>query len=197
MFRQYRLPQPSPTPSFEWREIPYSIETIPCFHALSLQARLGQLFLFLPIPSFPQPPLSEWRRNQLSLTWGWPLLPDSLTTGSHGSNGAGNPSCWCRFLTWLSKSHTGPHRGESGFTAFFPSLSWWKPGKQQVSVHGNLPGVQFQDENLIGKKRFSLPWLSLASPPHFFSRPPSHFSNSVLRSLFFVYSTANFEAAYP
>src|SRR5699024_9413304 len=79
MFRQYRLPQPSPTPSFEWREIPYSIETIPCFHALSLQARLGQLFLFLPIPSFPQPPLSEWRRNQLSLTWGWLLPLDSST----------------------------------------------------------------------------------------------------------------------
>ena len=80
---------------------------------------------------------------------------------------------------------------------FFPSLSRWKPGKQQICVHGNLPGAQSQDENLIGKKRFSLPWLSLASPHHFFSRPPSHFSNSVLRSLFFVYSTANFEAAYP
>ena len=80
---------------------------------------------------------------------------------------------------------------------FFPSLSRWKPGKQQICVHGNLPGAQSQDENLIGKKRFSLPWLSLASPPHFFSRPPSHFSNSVLRSLFFVYSTAIFDVAYP
>ena len=57
---------------------------------------------------------------------------------------------------------------------------------RQICVHGNLPGAQSQDENLIGKKRFSLPWLSLASPPHFFSRPPSHFSNSVLRSLFLL-----------
>ena len=192
-----RCPPSSPTPSFEWREIPYSIETIPCFHALSLQARLGQLFLFLPIPSFPQPPLSEWRRNQLSLTWGWPLLPDSLTAGSHWPNRACLGFRWCRFLTWPAKLLTGPHKAESGFTAFFPSLSRWKPGKQQICVHGNLPGAQSQDENLIGKKRFSLPWLSLASPHHFFSRPPSHFSNSVLRSLFFVYSTANFEAAYP
>ena len=38
------------------------------------------------------------------------------TTGSHNSNGAGNPSCWCRFLTWPPKSHTGPHRGEFGFS---------------------------------------------------------------------------------
>ena len=56
-------------------------------------------FLFLPIPSFSQPLLSEWRRNQLSLTWGWPLPPDSLTTGSHGSNRAGLGLCWCRFST--------------------------------------------------------------------------------------------------
>ena len=154
-------------------------------------------FLFLPISVFSQPPLSEWRRNQLSLTWGWLLPLDSSTSGSHALNGVGRGLSRCRFPTRPAKLLTGPHKAESGFTAFFPSLSWWKPGKQQICAQGDLPGAQFQDENLIGKKRFSLPWLSLASPPHFFSRPPSHFSNSVLRSLFFVYSTANFEAAYP
>ncbi len=134
------------------------------------------------------------------LVFSHPGLPPPLdlsTTGSHGSNRAGLLLRWRRSPTRPPKPHTGPHKAESGFTAFFPSLSWWKPSKQQICVQGDLPGAQFQDENLIGKKRFSLPWLSLASPPHFFSRPPSRFSNSVLRSLFFVYSTAIFEVAYP
>lgn len=61
-----------------------------------------------------------------SLTLGWPLLPDSLTTGSHGSNGAGNPSCWCRSPTWLSKPHTAARRGEFGF---FPQNKLTPPPK--------------------------------------------------------------------
>ena len=111
---------------------------------------------------------------------------DSLTAGSHWPNRAGLGLSWGRFPSRPPKPHTS-HAGASLVSPpFFPSLSRWKPGKQQICVHGNLTGAQFQDENLIGKKRFSLPWLSLASPPHFFSRPPSHFSNFVLRSLFFV-----------
>ena len=190
-----RCPPSSPSLSAERRKIPFSIEGYPMPQIVAFAGPAGPAFSFsaflltVVLPpgveglafSHPGSPLF-WIRSQL---------------GSHWPNRACLGFRWCRFLTWLSKSHTGPHRGESGFTAFFPSLSRWKPGKQQICVHGNLPGAQSQDENLIGKKRFSLPWLSLASPPHFFSRPPSHFSNSVLRSLFFVYSTANFEAAYP
>ena len=154
-------------------------------------------FFFSAFPQFLASTSLEWRQNQFSLSWGLTAVLDSLTAGSHWPNRACLGFRWCRFSTRPAKLLTGPHKAESGFTAFFPSLSRWKPGKQQICVHGNLLGAQSQDENLIGKKRSSLPWLSLASPPHFFSRPPSHFSNSVLRSLFFVYSTANFEAAYP
>ena len=47
----------------------------------------------------------------------------------------------------------------------FPILT-----KQQVSVHGDLPGAQSQRKNLVGqKKKSSLPWFSLASSPHIFS----------------------------
>ena len=40
------------------------------------------------------------------------------TTGSHGPNRAGLLLQWRRSPTWLSKSHTVPHRAEFGFTAF-------------------------------------------------------------------------------
>ena len=123
--------------------------------------------------------------------------PDSSTTGPHAPNRVCEELHWCPFPYPARKIAHRPSQGRVWFHRLFPSLSRWKPGKQQICVHDNLPGAQSQDENLIGKKRFSLPWLSLASPPHFFSRPPSYFSNSVLRSLFFVYSTANFEAASP
>ena len=88
---------------------------IPCLNALPLPNRQGLLFPFLPISGFSQPPLSEWRRNQLSLAWGWLLSPDSLTTGSHASNRAGLGLCWCRFPSRPPKPHTGPHRAEFGF----------------------------------------------------------------------------------
>ena len=72
---------------------------IPCLNALPLPNRQGLLFPFLPISGFSQPPLSEWRRNQLSLAWGWLLSPDSLTTGSHWPNRAGLLLRWCRSPT--------------------------------------------------------------------------------------------------
>ena len=167
---------------------------IPCPKSLPLQARLGLLFLFLPFfCPFVLPP--AWRgwlsliqvRRCSGFAHSW------VTLAQQGLSGVSLVS----FLYSARKIAHRPSQGRVWFHRLFPSLSRWKPGKQQICVHDNLPGAQSQDENLIGKKRFSLPWLSLASPPHFFSRPPSHFSNSVLRSLFFVYSTANFEAAYP
>ena len=42
----------------------------------------------------------------------WQLL---LTTAPHGSNRACSGLRWCRSPTRLSKSHTGPHRGEFVF----------------------------------------------------------------------------------
>ena len=94
----------------------FSIEAIPCLTALPLQARLGLLFSFSAYLRFLSTASLRVETHWFPLTLGWPLLPDSLTTGSHNSNGAGNPSCWCRFLTWPPKSHTGPHRGEFGFS---------------------------------------------------------------------------------
>ena len=77
----------------------------------------GSAFSFLPFPSFSQRFLSEWKQCWFSPAWGgWPLPPDSLTTGSHASNGAGNPSRWCRFPTLSPKPHTGPHRAEFWFS---------------------------------------------------------------------------------
>ena len=173
----------------------FSIEAIPCPKSLPLQARLGLLFPFLPF-FFPPVLSSAW----MGLAFSHPGLPLFWIRSQLGHTGLTGPVWGFAGVVSL----LGPQNCSQALTRpslvsppFFPSLSRWKPGKQQICVHGNLPGAQSQDENLIGKKRFSLPWLSLASPPHFFSRPPSHFSNSVLRSLFFVYSTANFEAAYP
>ena len=72
-------------------------------------------FLFLPIPQFfSAASLSGGEISFLS-PGGWPLPPDSLTTGSHASNRAGLGLCWCRFPSRPPKPHTGPHRAEFGF----------------------------------------------------------------------------------
>lgn len=166
----------------------FSIEAIPCLTALPLQARLGLLFSFSAYLRFLSTASLRVETHWFPLTLGWPLPPDSLTTGSHTSNRAGlglgwcclptRPSdrpkiaaqgqvwffspervypspfrgrdgilfifgvsgspwqlplataghswlnraglglCWCRSPTRPPKSHTGPHRGEFGFTAF-------------------------------------------------------------------------------
>ena len=72
---------------------------------------------FLPIPSFSQRLLSEWRRNQLSLTWGWPTPPDSLTTGSHASNRACDEPPWCPFPYLAFKTAHRATRGKFGFSS--------------------------------------------------------------------------------
>ena len=53
--------------------------------------------------------------------------------------------------------------------------------KNQVGVHGNLPGPQSQREDLIGQKKKILPAVvfSCKFASYFFSRPPFRFSNSV------------------
>ena len=168
----------------------FSIEAIPCLTALPLQARLGLLFSFSAYLRFLSTASLRVETHWFPLTLGWPLPPDSLTTGSHTSNRAGLGLGWCCFLTRPPKPHTGPHKGEFGFTAFFPSLSWWKPGKQQVSVHGDLPGAQSQGEDFVGQKeKSSLPWFSLASSSHVFStilHPVFQISQREAYSLFYA-----------
>ena len=113
-----RCPQSSPNPTSRGRIILFSIEANPDFNALPLQARLGLLFLFLPVlcPSaLPHPPMGR----RFSSHPGLPVPLDSATTAPHGSNGAGNRLHWCRFPTPPSKPHTGPHRGEFGSHRFF------------------------------------------------------------------------------
>ena len=60
--------------------------------------------------------LSPVRRGWLFAHPGFPLSLNSSTSAPHGPNRAGNPFFWCRFPTLASKSQTGPHRGELGFS---------------------------------------------------------------------------------
>ena len=62
--------------------------------------------------------------------------------------------------------------------------------KNQVGVHGNLPGPQSQREDLIGQKKKILPAVvfSCKFASYFFSRPPFRFSNSVCE-VFIQFST--------
>ena len=48
----------------------FSPSPIPCFNSLPVQALLGLLFSFSAYPPVFLSHLSEWRRNQFSLTWG-------------------------------------------------------------------------------------------------------------------------------
>lgn len=86
----------------------FSIEAIPCLTALPLQACLGLLFSFSAYLRFLSTTSLRVETHWFPLTLGWPLPPDSLTTGSHTSNRAGLGLLWCRFPTRLSKPHTGP-----------------------------------------------------------------------------------------
>lgn len=73
----------------------FSIEAIPCLTALPLQARLGLLFSFSAYLRFLSTASLRVETHWFPLTLGWPLPPDSLTTGSHASNRADNLFRWC------------------------------------------------------------------------------------------------------
>ena len=77
----------------------FSIEAIPCLTALPLQARLGLLFSFSAYLRFLSTASLRVETHWFPLTLGWPLPPDSLTTGSHTSNRAGLGLGWCCFPT--------------------------------------------------------------------------------------------------
>lgn len=77
----------------------FSIEAIPCLTALPLQARLGLLFSFSAYLQFLSTASLRVETHWFPLTLGWPLPPDSLTTGPHTSNRAGLGLGWCCFPT--------------------------------------------------------------------------------------------------
>ena len=93
----------------------FSIEAIPCLTAPPLQARLGLLFSFSAYLQFLSTASLRVETHWFPLTLGWPLPPDSLTTGSHTSNravwGLGGVASLPRPLT----GQKPPHRGESCF----------------------------------------------------------------------------------
>ena len=96
MFGLCSLPSAFSNQPSEWRKNLFSIEDVPCSNALPLQARLGLLFLFLPVlcPSaLPHPPMGR----RFSSHPGLPVPLDSATTGSHSSNRAGLGLCWYPF----------------------------------------------------------------------------------------------------
>ena len=57
----------------------------------------GPAFFFFCLSQLLSAASLRWRQNHFSLTWGWPLPPDSFTTAPHGSNEAGLGLRWCRF----------------------------------------------------------------------------------------------------
>ena len=94
----------------------FSIEAIPCLTALPLQARLGLLFSFSAYLRFLSTASLRVETHWFPLTLGWPLPPDSLTTGSHTSNRAGLGLGWCCSLPRPLTGQKPPHRAEFGFS---------------------------------------------------------------------------------
>ena len=86
-----------------------------CLNSLPLQACLGLLFPFLPVPGLSRH-LSLSGDKAVFPHLGLLLLLDSSTTAPHGFNGAGNPFRWCCSPTWPPRPHTGSHKAEFGFS---------------------------------------------------------------------------------
>ena len=76
----------------------------------------GKFAFFSPKRTYPSPFRG---RGWVSAFLGWAGWPCSFTTGSRWLNRAALLLRWCLFPTWLSKSHTGPHRAEFGLHRFF------------------------------------------------------------------------------
>ena len=121
----------------------FSIEAIPCLTALPLQARLGLLFSFSAYLRFLSTASLRVETHWFPLTLGWPLPPDSLTTGSHTSNRAGLGLGWCcspsdrpktaaqgQVLVFLCRTSLPlPLKGEGGILLIFgvSSSPWQLP----------------------------------------------------------------------
>ena len=104
----------------------FSIEAIPCLTALPLQARLGLLFSFSAYLRFLSTASLRVETHWFPLTLGWPLPPDSLTTGSHTSNRAGLGLGWCCLPTRPSDR---PKIAAQGQVCFSPQNELTPPPK--------------------------------------------------------------------
>ena len=119
MFGQCPLPSALSKPDLRVEKNSLFNEANPALLCAAFAGPAGPAFFFLPF-LLPVHLFSPSCVDGLAFSHpGLPLPPDSFTTGSHGFNRAGLGLRWCHFLTWLSKSHTGPHRGEFCFSAFF------------------------------------------------------------------------------
>ena len=93
----------------------FSPSPIPCFNSLPVQALLGLLFSFSAYPPVFLSHLSEWRRNQFSLTWGDGRCPRIHSQPAHtpptgpGTRPAGVVSLPCPQNR--TKGRTGPSFG--------------------------------------------------------------------------------------
>ena len=123
MFRQCRLPQPSPIQPlsgvkfrFSSRPSHASMQCLcrpawACFFFTAFSVTLLWFSAREKPDAFPQEKTdTSYPRASLGSCL-WQLL---LTTGPHSSNRAGNPFFWCRSPTRPPKLHKGPHRGEFG-----------------------------------------------------------------------------------
>ena len=131
MFRQCRLPQPSPNPFSEWRII--------FFHRGHLKLQYAA-FAGPPGPAFsfsafllPARPLACVDGAGF-LSSRFAAVLDSFTTGSHGSNGAGLGLSWGRFPSRPPKPHTS-HAGAS--LVFLPKTSLPLP----LRGRGRVPSI--------------------------------------------------------
>ena len=109
----------------------FSIEAIPCLTALPLQARLGLLFSFSAYLRFLSTASLRVETHWFPLTLGWPLPPDSLTTGSHTSNRAGLGLGWCCLPTRPSDR---PKIAAQGQVCFSPQNELTPPPKRGGDV---------------------------------------------------------------
>ena len=94
--------------------------------------------------------------------------PDSSTTGPHAPNRVCEELPWCPFPYPARKIAHRPSQGRVWFHRHFPSLLGGSPANSRYAYTTISPALNPQDENLIGKKRFSLPWLSLCKSSSFF-----------------------------
>ena len=103
------------------------------------RAAQGRVLVFSPERAYPSP--FRGRGDGILFIFGVSGSPWQLpvaTAGHSWLNRAGLGLCWCRSPTRPPKSHTGPHRGEFGFTAF----SWcasFAAAQQTVVPGGNSP----------------------------------------------------------
>ena len=135
----------------------FSIEAIPCLTALPLQARLGLLFSFSAYLRFLSTASLRVETHWFPLTLGWPLPPDSLTTGSHTSNRAGLGLGWCCFPTPPSDRPKTAAQGRV----------WFSPQKNKLTPPPKGGGTGYHLLGFVGVALLVHNWVTLAQQGRF------------------------------